>query len=67
MKVHIRVVDIPTTATAAEAEQLLNAPYAEGYYADRLSQLGLPDGVGIRAFFRLRVKPERAPGGRSNG
>jgi hypothetical protein len=50
----VKVVDIPTTATAAEAEQLLNAPYAEGYYSMRMAQNGLPEGVGARAFFTLR-------------
>jgi len=47
------------TATAQEAEELLNAPYADGYYSDKPVSLGLPDGVGARAFYRLRMKPER--------
>jgi hypothetical protein len=59
MKLRIRVIDIPTTATADEAERLLNEPYAEGYYSDKLVLNGLPEGIGARAFFRLRVKPER--------
>jgi hypothetical protein len=59
MKLRIRVVDIPATATAEEAERLLNEPYAEGYYSDKLVLVGLPEGTGARAFYRLRIKPER--------
>jgi hypothetical protein len=59
MKLRIKVVDVPATATAEEAERLLNAPYADGYYSDKLIITGLPDGIGARAFYKLRVKPER--------
>jgi hypothetical protein len=58
MKPRILVVDIPVTASAEEATKLLNAPYEDGYYSDRLVLSGLPEGVGTRAFFRLRTKPE---------
>lgn len=58
MKPKIRVVDIPVTATAAEAEALLNGPCEDGYYPGAIFNLGLPEGVGTRAFFKLRVKPE---------
>jgi hypothetical protein len=59
MKSKIRVVDIPTTATAAEAEALLNGPHDDGYYNTRIIQTGLPEGIGTRAFYTLRVKSER--------
>jgi hypothetical protein len=59
MKLRIKIVDVPATATGEEAERLLNAPYAEGYYSDKLVFPGLPEGIGARAFFKLRVKPER--------
>jgi hypothetical protein len=52
----IAVVDIPTDATAEETERLLNEPYASGYYLDKL--IFTCPGVGARAFFRLRAKPE---------
>jgi hypothetical protein len=55
MKLKIRVIDIPVTATAEEAERLLNALYDDGYYEERLVQNGLPEGIGARAFFKLRV------------
>ena len=58
MKLRIRVVDIPITATAAQAEVLLNGPYAEGYYSERPIQTGLPEGTGTRAFYKLRAKSE---------
>ena len=57
MEKRILVVDIPADATAEETERLLNEPYASGYYLDKLA-IGWP-GVGARAFFRLRVKPEK--------
>ena len=58
MKLRIRVIDVPANATAGQAEALLNAPYQDGFYLDKLIQLGLPDGVGTRGFFRLRMRPE---------
>ena len=58
MKLKIRVVDIPITSSAAEAEALLNGPCDDGYYPGAIVSLGLPEGVGARAFFKLRVKPE---------
>lgn len=59
-KPRIRVVDVPVTATAAEVEALVNAPYADGYYSDHMVVSNLPEGVGSRFFYKLRVKPERA-------
>ncbi len=58
MKLRIRVVDVPTTAVAEEVEQMLNAPYEDGYYLDRIVQTGIPEGVGTRGLFRLRMKSE---------
>ena len=58
-KPRIRVVDLLPTATAGEAEALLNAPCDDGYYLNRLVQTGIPEGVGIRAIYALRLKPER--------
>ena len=52
----ILVVDIPEEATTEEAEQLLNQPYVDGYYLDKLTFTWT--GIGARGFFRLRVKPE---------
>jgi hypothetical protein len=57
MKLNIRVIDIPVNTTAEEAERLLNAPYDDGYYQERLVQNGLPEGIGARAFYKLRIKP----------
>jgi hypothetical protein len=60
MKPRIRVIDIPTTATAEEAETLLNGPCADGYYSDKIiTNTPLPDGVWARAIFKLRANPER--------
>lgn len=53
----ILVVDVPSDATAEQTEELLNAPYAQGYYLDKLT-FGWP-GAGARGFFRLRAKPEK--------
>ncbi len=58
MKPKIRVVDVPVTATASEAELLLNAPFEDGYYSDKIVLTGLPEGIGARGFFKLRVNPE---------
>jgi hypothetical protein len=58
MKPKIRVIDIPTTATAEEAERLLNGPCADGYYSDKIVT-GLPDSVWARAIFKLRANPEK--------
>ncbi len=57
MQKRIAVVDIPTDATAEEAERLLNAPYSEGFYLDKL--IFTWPGVGARAFYRWRVKSEK--------
>ena len=54
----ILVVDVPESATAEEAEQLLNAPYANGYYLDKLTFVW--PGIGARGFYRLRSRPEAA-------
>jgi hypothetical protein len=59
MKPRIRVIDIPTTATAEEAERLLNGPCADGYYSDKILTTGLPDSVWARAIFKLRANPEK--------
>ena len=53
----ILVIDIPETATAEQAQQLLNEPYAGGYYLDKLTFNW--SGIGARAFFRLRAKVEK--------
>jgi len=58
VKPKIRVVDVPTGATAEETEQLLNAPLEDGYYMLRLNT-GWSEGIEVRAFFQLRAKPER--------
>lgn len=58
-KPKIRVVDVAIGATAAEVETLLNAPCEDGYYASAIFNTGLPEGIGTRAFYKLRVKPER--------
>jgi hypothetical protein len=52
-KPKIRVVDVPATATALEAETLLNEFINDGYYLRTLSVLPacLPQGIGTRAFF----------------
>jgi hypothetical protein len=55
-KKRILVIDIPANATADESEELLNSPYAEDYYLGELLT-GWP-GVGARAFFKLRSRPE---------
>ncbi len=51
---HILVVDTPANATAAEVEQMLNAPYGKGYFLQAVA-CGLP-GSGSRAIFRLRAQ-----------
>ena len=56
-KKRIRVIDIPNDATAEQAEGLLNAPYEDGFYLDKL--IFTWSGVGARAFYKLRVKPEK--------
>ena len=50
----IVVVDIPSDATAEQAEQILNAPCERGYYLDKLTFTW--PGVGARAFFRKRTR-----------
>lgn len=52
----IKVVDVPENATAQETEDLLNAPYSEGFYLDKL--IFTWPGVACRAFYKLRVKQE---------
>lgn len=53
MMKRILVVDIPTDATAEQAEALLNAPYADGYSLDQSLWSG--PGIGARVIFRLRA------------
>jgi hypothetical protein len=57
MKKKIRVVDIPTGVGAEELEALLNSICEDGYYSSKLVQTGLPEGIGMRAFFTLRANP----------
>lgn len=59
MRPKMRVVDIPANASAAEVEALINAPCEDGYYCDYKTATGLPDGMVLRMFYKLRVKPER--------
>lgn len=54
----IMVIDIPEKTTAEEAERMLNEPYQNNYYLDRI--LPWPHGVGARAFFRLRLRPVKS-------
>ena len=53
----ILVVDIPANATAAEAEDLLNAPYENGYYIQSLTS-GWAE-IGARAFFKYRTREKQ--------
>jgi len=59
LKPKMRVVDIPNAATAVEAEALLNGPCDDGYYNHYQTAIGLPEGISLRFFYRLRAKPER--------
>jgi hypothetical protein len=56
VKLHIRVIDIPATALAAEVETLLNEPYEAGFYLEKTQMAGLPSGVSVRAFYKIRSK-----------
>ena len=47
------VIDIPNDCTPERAEQLLNAPYEDGYYLLRLHPTS---STCLRAFFVVRVK-----------
>lgn len=58
MKPKIRVVDVPSNAPAEEVERLLNGPCEDGYYSDKIVFSGLPEGVGVRGYFKLRMKAE---------
>ncbi len=54
----IIAVDVPAGTTAQESEDILNAPSARGYY---LVQIVPGAGTSAaRAFFKLRVRPEKA-------
>lgn len=61
----IVVVDVPGTATTEQAEHLLNAAFAQGYYV--LAIHPGEDG-GARAFFnkRTRTEPSEIPKPRRN-
>lgn len=61
MKKMIRVVDIPADATAEQAEQLLNEPFADGYMLITLRSLGVASGA-ERAYFKLRTKAVKSEG-----
>lgn len=59
----VRVLDIrdvPGGVTAEELEAKLNEPCDAGYYLDRYfyAPTNAPEGTAIRAFFKLRAKPE---------
>lgn len=56
MKKKILVIDIPSDSTAEQMEDALNRPSADGYY---LTQLIFSVPEVVRAFFKLRVKPEK--------
>lgn len=53
MKKKSLVIDIPNDCTPERAEQLLNAPYDDGYYLLRLHPTS---STCLRAFFVIRVK-----------
>jgi hypothetical protein len=59
MKKQVRVVDIPSGATAEQAEQLLNEPIADGYRLMTLRSLGVSSGA-ERAYFTLRANTDKA-------
>ncbi len=54
------IMDVPGGVTAEELEAKLNEPCDAGYYLDRYlcSPANAPEGVAVRAFFKLRAKPE---------
>jgi len=52
----LRIVEVPVGATAEEAETILNAPFAEGYY---YVQTIAAESAGLRALYKLRTKPEK--------
>lgn len=54
----IRVVDLSTDTSQEEAERLLNAPYAAGYYLERLIP-DWSDAVKARAVYRKRKREEQ--------
>jgi len=54
----MRVVDVPATASAVQAEELINAPCEDGYYSYYQMATGLPEGVGVRFFYKLRANSE---------
>lgn len=62
MKKIILVIDVPASATAEEAEQILNKPFEEGYYLERLQPKG--GDLSARAFFKLRTKTAAKEGRR---
>jgi hypothetical protein len=51
----IRVVDVPTDTTAEQAEQMLSAPYDEGYYLDKLVA-AWSETIRVRAIYRARQR-----------
>ena len=59
----VRVVDIPLTATAREAERLLNEACESGAYYYKMGYAGpangLPDGVSMRVVFLRHVKSDK--------
>ena len=59
MKPKMRVVDVPANSSAAEAEALINAPLEDGYYSTYQTTVGLLEGICLRFFYALRVKPEK--------
>jgi hypothetical protein len=53
----IRVIDISKSASAEQAEEMLNAPYEEGFYMTTM-YISPAEGMWLRAFFKLRVKDD---------
>ena len=50
----IRIVEVSLGATAKEIEDVLNAPYAEGFYY--ASQLPCNDASMLRVWYKRRVR-----------
>ena len=57
LKKRIRVIDISKSSSAEEVEEILNAPYEEGFYMTTM-YISPAEGMWLRAFFKLRVKEE---------
>ena len=55
-------IDVPHNTTPDEAAKLLDGPNQGDYYLHRIVEW---PGVGVRAFFGLRIKPEDKPSGQA--